>query len=56
MALASDALMASAWPDGQALARQVRALGQTGDVLTLISAQGDESALVEAVQAAFDAA
>jgi D-sedoheptulose 7-phosphate isomerase len=54
MALASDALMASAWPDGQALARQVRALGQTGDVLTLISAQGDEPALVEAVQAAHE--
>jgi D-sedoheptulose 7-phosphate isomerase len=54
MALASDALMVSAWPDGQALARQVRALGQTGDVLTLISAQGDAPALVEAVQAAHE--
>jgi D-sedoheptulose 7-phosphate isomerase len=54
MALASDVLMASAWPDGQALARQVRALGQTGDVLTLISSQGNEEALVEAVQAAHE--
>ena len=54
MALASDAVMASAWPDGQALARQVRAIGQTGDVLTLISANGDEPALVAAVEAAHE--
>jgi D-sedoheptulose 7-phosphate isomerase len=54
MALASDGLMATAWPDAQALARQVRALGQTGDVLALVSAQGDEPALVEAVQAAHE--
>jgi D-sedoheptulose 7-phosphate isomerase len=40
MALASDGLMATAWPEGGALARQVRALGQTGDVLVLISADG----------------
>jgi D-sedoheptulose 7-phosphate isomerase len=53
-ALASDGLMASAWPDGQALARQVRALGQTGDVLVLISADGEERALVEAVHAAHE--
>jgi D-sedoheptulose 7-phosphate isomerase len=46
--------MASAWPDGQALARQVRAIGQTGDVLTLISANGDEPALVAAVEAAHE--
>ncbi len=54
MALASDGLMATAWPDAQALARQVRALGHTGDVLTLISVQGDESALLEAVRAAHE--
>jgi len=54
MALASDGLMASAWPDGRALALQVRALGQTGDVLVLISADGEEGALVEAVQAAHE--
>ena len=53
-ALASDGLMASAWPDGQALARQVRALGQTGDVLVLISADGEERALVDAVHAAHE--
>jgi cyanophycin synthetase len=39
------------WPDEQGLARQVRALGHTGDVLFLISAQGAESSLVQAVQA-----
>ncbi|WP_300708516.1 SIS domain-containing protein [Limnohabitans sp.] len=54
MALASDGMMASAWPDGRALALQVRALGQTGDVLVLISADGEEHALVEAVQAAHE--
>ena len=54
MALASDGLMASAWPDGRALALQVRALSQTGDVLVLISADGEEGALVEAVQAAHE--
>jgi D-sedoheptulose 7-phosphate isomerase len=36
------------------MARQVLALGQTGDVLLLISADGAETALVEAVQAAHD--
>ena len=54
LALAADGLMASAWPDGQALARQVRALGHTGDVLVLFSANGEEDALVGAVQAAHE--
>ncbi|PUE12812.1 SIS domain-containing protein [Limnohabitans sp. T6-20] len=54
IALSSDALMATRWADGQALARQVLALGQTGDVLVLISVDGGEVALVEAVQAAHD--
>jgi len=54
MGLSSDALMATRWADGQGLARQVLALGQTGDVLVLISIDGEELALVEAVQAAHD--
>lgn len=54
MALSSDALTATSWPDGQALARQVRALGHTGDVLVLISADGSEPVLIEAVQAAHE--
>ncbi len=54
MALSSDALMATRWVDGQALSRQVLALGQTGDVLVLISLDGTEAALVEAVRAAHD--
>jgi D-sedoheptulose 7-phosphate isomerase len=36
------------------LARQVRALGHTGDVLVLISTDGNEAALVEAVAAAHE--
>jgi D-sedoheptulose 7-phosphate isomerase len=36
------------------LARQVRALGQAGDLLLAITAGGDEPALVEAVQAAHE--
>jgi D-sedoheptulose 7-phosphate isomerase len=54
LALSGDAQMASLWPDEQALASQVRALGHTGDVLFLISAQGAEQALVLAVQAAHE--
>ncbi len=54
MTLSADAQMASMWPDEQGLARQVRALGHTGDVLFLISAQGSDSALVQAVQAAHE--
>jgi D-sedoheptulose 7-phosphate isomerase len=37
IALSSDALMATRWSDQQALARQIFALGQTGDVLVLFS-------------------
>jgi D-sedoheptulose 7-phosphate isomerase len=54
MALSSDGQMATLWPDGQALASQVRALGHTGDVLFLISGQGTEPALLQAVQAAHE--
>jgi D-sedoheptulose 7-phosphate isomerase len=52
--LSSDALMATRWSDGQALAKQVLALGQTGDVLVLISVDGNEPALVQAAQAAHE--
>jgi len=52
VALTADALTATSWPD--ALARQVRALGHTGDVLVLISTDGNEGALVEAVAAAHE--
>lgn len=54
MALSSDALMASTWPDDSGLSRQVQALGQAGDVLVLISADGQESALCLAAQAAHE--
>jgi D-sedoheptulose 7-phosphate isomerase len=54
MALSADAMMATFWPDGQGLASQVRALGHTGDVLFLISADGAEPALVQATQAAHE--
>ena len=54
LCLASEGLMATAWPDGQALSHQVRALGQTGDVLVLFSADGEDNALVQAVQAAHE--
>ncbi len=40
--------------DAAALARQVRALGQAGDVLLAITATGDEDALLDAVQAAHE--
>lgn len=45
-------------PDGKAdaaaLSRQVRALGQAGDVLLLVSVTGEDVALQEAVQAAHE--
>jgi D-sedoheptulose 7-phosphate isomerase len=53
-ALSADAMTASLWSENQGLANQVKALGQTGDVLVLISADGSEQALVDAVQAAHD--
>jgi D-sedoheptulose 7-phosphate isomerase len=52
--LSSDALMATRWGDGQALVKQILALGQTGDVLVLISTDGSEAALVQAAQAAHE--
>ena len=54
LALSADALMATWWPEPQGLASQVRALGHTGDVLVVISADGGESALVQAAQAAHE--
>ncbi len=54
MALSADAMMSSLWPDAQGLAHQVRALGHTGDVLVVLSADGSESALALAVQAAHE--
>jgi D-sedoheptulose 7-phosphate isomerase len=54
MALSADTLIATLWPDAQGLASQVRALGYTGDVLCLISADGSEQALVLAAQAAHE--
>ena len=54
MTLSADAQMASLWPEEQGLACQVRALGHTADVLILISAQGAEPALVQAIQAAHE--
>ena len=53
-ALSADAMTASLWSDNQGLANQVKALGQTGDVLVLISADGSEQALVDAAQAAHE--
>jgi D-sedoheptulose 7-phosphate isomerase len=53
-ALSADAMTASLWSENQGLANQVKALGQTGDVLVLISADGSEQALVDAAQAAHE--
>jgi D-sedoheptulose 7-phosphate isomerase len=46
--------MATRWSDGLALTKQVLALGQAGDVLVLISSDGSEPDLVQAVQAAHE--
>ena len=50
--LGADAVWASSWPGDDGLARQVHALGLSGDVLVLICAHGDEPALAHAVRAA----
>ena len=54
LALSADSVMATAWADEQTLARQVRALGHTADVLVLISVDGQDAALVEAARAAHE--
>jgi D-sedoheptulose 7-phosphate isomerase len=54
MALAADAVMATGGSAAQALERQVRALGQVGDVLVLISADGHEEAALAAAAAAHE--
>ncbi|KQR37898.1 SIS domain-containing protein [Acidovorax sp. Leaf160] len=41
-------------PDSAALARQVRALGQAGDVLVALSVSGEDAVVLEAVQAAHE--
>jgi D-sedoheptulose 7-phosphate isomerase len=54
--LAALALTADSayFPDAQTLARQVRALGQTGDVLMVLTAAGEEQVLHEAVRSAHE--
>ncbi len=52
--LGGDAVWPLAWPGDDGLARQVHALGLSGDVLVLICANGDEPALAHAVRAAHD--
>lgn len=59
LALVPDAMwlapaMAGAGSDIAALARQVRALGQAGDLLLVMTTGGSEPALLEAVQAAHE--
>lgn len=54
LTLGADAVWASAWPGEDALARQVQALGQAGDVLVLITTHGEEVPLVLAVEAAHE--
>ena len=54
LSLGADAVWASVWPGEDALARQVQALGQAGDVLVLITTNGEEVPLVLAVQAAHE--
>ena len=59
LALVPDAVwtgsaLAGAGADITALARQVRALGQAGDLLLVITVAGDEPAMLEAVQAAHE--
>jgi len=59
VALVPDATWTAAVPDASVaetalLARQVRALGQAGDVLLALTVSGNEPALLEAVQAAHE--
>ncbi|WP_284465178.1 SIS domain-containing protein [Diaphorobacter nitroreducens] len=57
LALTPDAAWlasSSASADGAALARQVRALGQAGDLLLVITVGGNEPALLQAAQAAHE--
>lgn len=54
LTLGADPLWASASPSEEGLARQVHALGLSGDLLVLICAHGDEPALAPAVQAAHE--
>ena len=53
-ALSADGAALAITPEDQSLARQVRALGQTGDVLMVMTASGDEPVLQQAVHAAHE--
>jgi D-sedoheptulose 7-phosphate isomerase len=54
LALSVDGAALAANPEDQALARQVRALGHTGDVLMVLTATGEEPVLQQAVRAAHE--
>lgn len=59
LALSSDSGLLSPMGSGSALsthyvARQVRALGQAGDVLVVLSVTGNDSSMLEAVEAAHE--
>ena len=54
LTLGTDAVWASAWSGDEGVSRQVHALGQSGDVLVLMSALGEEPVLAQAVRAAHD--
>jgi len=54
MALQQHVPWATPMTDAQALSRQVHALGQAGDALVLISADGEDAALEQAATAAHD--
>jgi D-sedoheptulose 7-phosphate isomerase len=54
LALSVDGAALAAAPEDQALARQVRALGHTGDVLMVLTATGEEPVLHQAVRAAHE--
>ncbi len=54
LTLEAGLLPASSWSAEDALARQVLALGLSGDLLVLLCTQGDEPALAPAVRAAHE--
>jgi len=54
LVLGADLASLTAADHDQALAKQVRALGQAGDVLLVLSASGQETSLLEAARAAHE--
>jgi D-sedoheptulose 7-phosphate isomerase len=54
LALSGDGAALAVTPEDQALARQVRALGHTGDVLMVLTTAGEEPVLQQAVHAAHE--